>query len=238
MGGKIENFSDVLMADCHIVQRSEIDLAPRTCLWIALKLEIPLVRQSNCAACANPTRSEHAPGVYGRLLARPVCTRTQMDRVGSHRVVFAVLRVRGNRRPAGAASPAADHCRCGNRSGIGSVRARLRGVAAATRETAVAFEQVVLRALEETENALVAYREDQQRLVRLNEQARESARAASIARVRYREGAADFLVLLDAERTQLQAEDAVAQAEAGVFTSVIALLQSPWGIPGGESQVP
>ena len=85
------------------------------------------------------------------------------------------------------------------------------------------YEQTVLRALEETENALVAYREQQQRLVKLVDQARESARAAAIARVRYREGVADFLSLLDAERTQLQAEDGVAQAEAGVFTAVVAV---------------
>jgi multidrug efflux system outer membrane protein len=114
---------------------------------------------------------------------------------------------------------------------IGSVRARLRGVEAATRESAAIFEQAVLRALEETENALVAYRETQQRLVRLATQARESARAADIARVRYKEGAADFLSLLDAERTQLQAEDAVAQAESTVFTSVIAVYKALGGIP-------
>jgi multidrug efflux system outer membrane protein len=114
---------------------------------------------------------------------------------------------------------------------IGSARARLRGVEGVTREVMAEFEQVVLRALEETENALVSYREEQQRLVKLTEQARESSRAATIARVRYREGAADFLALLDAERTELQAEDAVAQAEAGVFTSVIALYKALGGIP-------
>ena len=100
-----------------------------------------------------------------------------------------------------------------------------------TRESLAEFEHVVLRALEETENALVAYREDQQRLVKLVEQARESSRAAAIARVRYREGAADFLALLDAERTELQAEDAVAEAEAGVFTSVIAVYKALGGVP-------
>lgn len=115
---------------------------------------------------------------------------------------------------------------------IGSVRARVRGAEAVTRETVAAFEQTVLRALEETETALVVYREEQQRLVSLTDQARESARAAAIARVRYREGAADFLSLLDAERTQLQAEDAVAQAEASVLTSVIALYKALGGIPG------
>ncbi|MGH6689652.1 MAG: efflux transporter outer membrane subunit [Gammaproteobacteria bacterium] len=114
---------------------------------------------------------------------------------------------------------------------VGSARARLRGAEAATLERLAAFEQIVLIALEETENALVSYRDEQQRLVKLTEQARQSERAAAIARVRYREGADDFLALLDAERTQLQAEDAAAQAEAGVFTSVIALYKALGGIP-------
>jgi multidrug efflux system outer membrane protein len=113
---------------------------------------------------------------------------------------------------------------------LGSARARLRGAEAATVETLASFEQAVLRALEETENALVAYRSQQQRLVKLTDQARESARAAGIARIRYREGLADFLELLDAERTELQAQDAVAQAEAGVFTSVVAVYKSLGGI--------
>src|SRR4030095_2158795 len=50
---------------------------------------------------------------------------------------------------------------------IGSARARLRGAEGATRESIAEFEQVVLRAIEETENALVNYREEQERLVRL-----------------------------------------------------------------------
>jgi multidrug efflux system outer membrane protein len=114
---------------------------------------------------------------------------------------------------------------------LGSARARLRGAEAGTREVLARFEQTVLGALEETENALVSFREDQERLVKLVDQARESSRAASIARVRYREGAVDFLALLDAERTELQAEDAVAQAEAAVFTSVVKLYKSLGGIP-------
>jgi multidrug efflux pump len=113
---------------------------------------------------------------------------------------------------------------------IGSARARLRGAEAGTREAEARYEQTLLRALEETENALVGYREQQQRLVKLNEQARQSARASSIARARYREGVADFLALLDAERTQLQAEDEVAQAESQVFTSVVAVYKSLGGI--------
>ena len=114
---------------------------------------------------------------------------------------------------------------------LGSARARLRGSEAASRETLAEYEQTVLRALEETANALVAYREQQRRLVSLADQARESGRAASIARVRYREGLSDFLALLDAERTELQAQEAVALAEAGVFTGVVSIYKSMGGIP-------
>jgi multidrug efflux system outer membrane protein len=114
---------------------------------------------------------------------------------------------------------------------LGSAKARLRGAAAATRESAADYEQVVLLAIEEVENALVAYREQQNQLVALVEQARESTRAADLARVRYREGLADFLSLLDAERTQLQAEDGVARAESGVFTSMIGVYKSLGGVP-------
>ncbi len=113
---------------------------------------------------------------------------------------------------------------------LGRLRSGQRAGAAGSEEVVAAYEQTVLRALEEAENALVAYREEQERLVKLADQARESARAAAIARARYREGVADFLALLDAERTQLQAEDAVAQAEAGVFTGVVAVYKAFGGI--------
>jgi len=109
---------------------------------------------------------------------------------------------------------------------LGSARARLRGTQAATREVQAAYEQTVLRAIEEAENALASYREGQARLDRLMEQARESARAADLARIRYREGVADFLSLLDAERTQLAAEDGVARAEASVFTGVVGVYEA------------
>jgi multidrug efflux system outer membrane protein len=113
---------------------------------------------------------------------------------------------------------------------LGSARARLRGAHAATQEGLAQYEQTMLLALEETETALVAYRQRQERLVKLADEARESARAAAIARVRFREGLADFLQLLDAERTALQAEDGVAQAEADVFTGIVGLYRAVGGV--------
>ena len=114
---------------------------------------------------------------------------------------------------------------------LGRARARVRGSNAATEETLAFYEETVLRALEETENALANYHAQQARLIKLNDQARESKRAADIARLRYREGVVDFLSLLDAERTQLQAEDAVAESEQEVYVAVIALYKALGGVP-------
>ena len=115
---------------------------------------------------------------------------------------------------------------------LGRARARVRGSNAATEETWAFYEETVLRALEETENALANYHAQQSRLTKLNDQARDSKRAADIARLRYREGVIEFLSLLDAERTQLQAEDAVAESEESVYVAVIALYKALGGVRG------
>ena len=65
---------------------------------------------------------------------------------------------------------------------LGSARARLRGAQAVTAEALAEYEKTMLLALEETETALVTYRQQQERLVKLTDEVRESARAAGIAR--------------------------------------------------------
>lgn len=112
---------------------------------------------------------------------------------------------------------------------LGSVRARLRATEARADGALAFYEQTVLRALEETENAFVDYAQTQTRLAALVEQAAASRRAAELARIRYREGAIDFLRLLDAERTLLDAEDAVAIAETELNTSVVAIYKALGG---------
>ena len=113
---------------------------------------------------------------------------------------------------------------------FGSVRARLRASEAQSDAAAANYEKVVLTALEDTENSFVAYRSGQAQLKSLNEQAQASRRAAELAEIQYREGVADFLVLLDAQRTQLDAEDSVAQAETAVNVSVVAIYKALGGV--------
>src|SRR5580692_3236452 len=113
---------------------------------------------------------------------------------------------------------------------IGSVRARLRASEAQSDAAAANYEKVVLTALEDTENSFIAYSARQSQLKSLSEQAQASRRAAELADTQYREGVADFLILLDAQRTQLDAEDSVAQAETAVNVSVVAIYKALGGV--------
>lgn len=112
---------------------------------------------------------------------------------------------------------------------MGSVRARLRGAKADAEGALANYEQQVLLALEESENAFSDYARAQERLLSLLRQSKASRAAARQAQIRYREGTVDFLVLLDAERERLQAEDAQAQAETELYREVVALYKALGG---------
>lgn len=112
---------------------------------------------------------------------------------------------------------------------LGSVRARLRGAEADADGALAQYEQQVLLALEESENAFSDYAKRQQRLLALVRQSEASRAAAEQAGVRYREGTVDFLVLLDAERERLAAEDAQAQAEIELYRGIVAIYKALGG---------
>jgi multidrug efflux system outer membrane protein len=112
---------------------------------------------------------------------------------------------------------------------LGSVRARIRGANADAEGALANYEQQVLLALEETENAFSDYDKRQLRLIALVRQSESSRAAANLASVQYREGTADFLVLLDAERERLAAEDSQAQAEIELYRGLVAIYKALGG---------
>ncbi|SFK54265.1 efflux transporter outer membrane subunit [Caulobacter sp. UNC279MFTsu5.1] len=112
---------------------------------------------------------------------------------------------------------------------LGGAHQRLKAAQARNDASLAVYDQTVLRALEDLETALVAYRQQQAQLVSLTNQAAASRRAAELARIQYKEGGIDFLVLLDAERTLLAAEDSLTVAETGVNTNVVAIYKALGG---------
>ncbi|WP_120995214.1 efflux transporter outer membrane subunit [Stutzerimonas urumqiensis] len=112
---------------------------------------------------------------------------------------------------------------------LGSVRARLRQAEAGADASLARYEQQVLIALEEADNAFSDYARVQERLLALIRQSEASRAAAEQAAIRYREGTVDYLVLLDAERERLAAEDAQAQAEVALYQGVVAIYKALGG---------
>lgn len=103
---------------------------------------------------------------------------------------------------------------------FGRVRQNVKAAEARADASAAAYQETVLLALEDTENALAQYRASNQSQDRLQQAEVQSRKARDLAKLRYDNGAADFLSLLDAERTLLSAEDANVQAKTSQATSL------------------
>jgi outer membrane protein, multidrug efflux system len=112
---------------------------------------------------------------------------------------------------------------------LGRVRAQIAGARAGTVIALDQYHKTVLNALEETEDALVTHARDRDQLHHAEDAARASATAAKLAEIRYKGGMVDFLSVLDAERTELQTEDALAQSRTEAATSLIAVYKALGG---------
>jgi outer membrane protein, multidrug efflux system len=112
---------------------------------------------------------------------------------------------------------------------LGNVQARIAAANWRKEGALLRYEQTVLQALEETENALVTHARARDRLVHDEAAVRASNTAAGLARVRYENGASDFLQVLTAERNLLETEDRLARSRTEAATSLIAVYKSLGG---------
>ena len=88
---------------------------------------------------------------------------------------------------------------------------------------------VVLAALKDVEDALVALRADRERATALAVAAQSAADAALLARQRYQSGLIDFQTVLDTQRTQLSAQDAMAGVQADIAADHVRLYKALGG---------
>ncbi len=112
---------------------------------------------------------------------------------------------------------------------LGRVRARIQAADARADAALAQYELTVLTALEETENALVDFGRQQKRQGFLRTSAEASEKAAELARLRFQYGVTDFLTVLDAERTLLEAQDRLAESETRTATALIAVYKALGG---------
>jgi NodT family efflux transporter outer membrane factor (OMF) lipoprotein len=100
----------------------------------------------------------------------------------------------------------------------------------AVRDEALArFRTTVLTALEEVENALVAYAREQDRQASLTQAAESAQKAVALAQGQYRAGLVDLLVVREAERTLYAIQDQLASSEGEVTSDLIRLYKALGG---------
>jgi outer membrane protein TolC len=112
---------------------------------------------------------------------------------------------------------------------LGRVKERVDLAHAQADEAQVEHDATVLRALEETEVALTSYDRAHARLAILDDAVRSSARAAALAQQRFEAGLTDFLQVLDAERTLLDAENQLALGHTAAATALVAVYKAVGG---------
>jgi multidrug efflux system outer membrane protein len=121
----------------------------------------------------------------------------------------------------------------------GAIRANIEVQSALQEQALIAYEKVILDALEEVENVLAAYAEEQNKRESLRVAEKAARRAVDLALGKYEAGLIDFLDVLVAQRSLLSSQDQLAQSDGAVTSNLIKLYKALGGgwesmMPGGE----
>jgi len=110
---------------------------------------------------------------------------------------------------------------------------RLKGNLALTearqQEAAIAYQQTVLKAWHEVDNALSSYRRVQGRAAQLDVAVLENRRALTHAERRYAQGAADYLTVLVTQQRLLDSENAASRGRTDTALAMVALYKALGG---------
>jgi outer membrane protein TolC len=117
----------------------------------------------------------------------------------------------------------------------GRVRNRVAFEKEASDKALARWQQTVLRALEEVENAIAAYREERVRRDALKRSVVAARQSAELVRTLYTTGLTDFQNLLSMERSLLVQEDALAESNGLVVQNLVALYRA---LGGGWQPLP
>src|SRR5438445_2345863 len=112
---------------------------------------------------------------------------------------------------------------------LGRVKADVDVATAREDAARLRYRGVVLAAMDDPEVTVSQYGAARRRLARPQEAGRAREHAAGLALLRFTEGATDLLQVLDAQRTQLEAQDRLAQARIDAATAYAALYRAVGG---------
>lgn len=111
----------------------------------------------------------------------------------------------------------------------GSVRNNIKVQSERQDQALLKYEQTVLQALEDVENAMVAYARELDRRTFLKQNVVAARKSADIAEALYKDGLKDFIYVLDAQRALFAAEDNLTKSSAEVVADLIQLYKALGG---------
>jgi len=111
----------------------------------------------------------------------------------------------------------------------GKIQQTIAVKAAAEKQALITYESTVLSALADVENALSSIKRNSKRLAALDKAAAAAREAATLAHQKYEAGQANFLTVLDADRSQLSLEQDQIAATADLSTSHVQLYKALGG---------
>ena len=97
------------------------------------------------------------------------------------------------------------------------------------RAALIDYESTILNALEEVQNALVQYSQEQERRDRLNQAVQHRQLSVDLALEQYRAGLVDFVAVLEAQRELYANEDQLVQSQTGVTVNLVRLYRALGG---------
>jgi multidrug efflux pump subunit AcrA (membrane-fusion protein) len=118
----------------------------------------------------------------------------------------------------------------------GGILANIEVQKAFQEQTVIAYQQTVLTALQDVENALIASAKETRRHAALLQAVSANRRAVQYATELYTQGQVDFLNVLDAQRSLYVSEEALAQSVHDISIDLVALYKALGG--GWEQEQP
>ncbi len=111
----------------------------------------------------------------------------------------------------------------------GRIRARIEVENARQEQAAILYERSILVALQEVEDALIAYAKEQAHRAELSDSVTANLKAVELANQRYGQGFVDFLSVLDAQRSLYASQDALVRSERRISEDLVALYKALGG---------
>lgn len=105
----------------------------------------------------------------------------------------------------------------------------------------IGYQNAVLRAQQEVEDAIIAFLKAQERLAVLSDAANAAKRSAELALIQYREGATDYTTVLSAQQALLSQQNGLTLGRADVPQALVAVyraLGGGWEIRDGLEMFP